>query len=240
MDGIWTITMAFTLPLAKPAERLANTRPTASILGWHTLSSAVGVLLINFVFTVIALFVLVGQDWYQCRKWTDNDVSNALIIGDNYESEVIFLVTGFQYVSSAMAYNFGFEFRQAWWRNYWFVLAAGTFTFLHFYITLVPGELSCFWRVNCGNENVVNSVTTREKVPIQNPYNTTVMPEDFRVKILFIMIANTIAIMAYEYFVVNGLRLKWARAKRAGDQKNGSKVVRKDVSPSASGGEDSV
>ena len=77
MDGIWTLTMAFTLPLAKPADRLANTRPTASILGWHTLSSAIGVLLINVLFLVISLFTLEAQDWYQCRKWTDNDVSNV-------------------------------------------------------------------------------------------------------------------------------------------------------------------
>jgi len=134
-----------------------------------------------------------------------------------------------------MAFNFGYEFRQAWWRNYWFLLAAGTFTFLHFYVTLVPGELSCFWRVNCDNENVVNSVTTREKVPIQNPFNTTIMPEHFRVKILFIIIANTIAIMSYEYFVVNGLRLKWARQKRAGATQKGQseKAVQKELSGSS-------
>ena len=86
IDGIWTLTMAFALPLAKPSDRLSNTRPTASILGWHTTSSAVGVLLINLLFTVIALFALEAQDWFDCRRWTDNDVSNvsstmSLIIG---------------------------------------------------------------------------------------------------------------------------------------------------------------
>ena len=143
-----------------------------------------------------------------------------------------------------MTFNFGYEFRQAWWRNYWFVLSAGAFTFLHFYATLVPGKLSCFWRVNCSNENVVNSVTTRELVPIQNPFNTTIMPEDFRVKILFIMIANTIAIMAYEYYVVNGLRLKWAREKRAGAAQNvkskGAVPVVKKEESGSSGAENSV
>lgn len=53
MDGFWTCCMAFTLPLAKPADRLAHTRPTSSILGWQTLSSALGVLSLNFVFTVL-------------------------------------------------------------------------------------------------------------------------------------------------------------------------------------------
>ena len=143
------------------------------------------------------------------------------MIGDNYESSVLFLVTGYQYVSTAMAFNFGYEFRQGWFRNYWFVMAAATFTIMHFYVTLHPGELSCFWRVNCDNDHVVNSVTTREKVPIQNPYNTTVIPEEFRVKILFIMICNAIATMGYEYFVVNGLRIRWGRQKRSCAEKGG-------------------
>ena len=100
MDGIWTITMAFTLPMAKPHDRLADTLPTSSILCLHTLSSALGVLLLNFfftgkstatrsvklmlhlsipncVFTVLAITLLSDQDWYSCRKWTDTDVSNV-------------------------------------------------------------------------------------------------------------------------------------------------------------------
>ena len=81
MDGIWTITLAFSLPLARPAKTLAVSRPTASILGPQTLSSVLGVLLINFIFGVIALALLWQQDWFQCRKWDDNDVSNVLVIG---------------------------------------------------------------------------------------------------------------------------------------------------------------
>lgn len=77
MDGIWTVTMAFTLPLAKPAEYLSATLPTSSILGWQTLSSTIGVLFINFAFTVMAILALMGQDWYACRNWTGTDVSNV-------------------------------------------------------------------------------------------------------------------------------------------------------------------
>ena len=51
MDGIWTIVMAFSLPLAKPHKSLADTFPTSSILGLHTISSACGVLLLNLFFT---------------------------------------------------------------------------------------------------------------------------------------------------------------------------------------------
>jgi uncharacterized membrane protein len=60
---------------------LSKSRPTTSILSLHTLSSALGVLSINFIFTVIGLAVLWQQDWFQCRKWDSNDVSNVLVIG---------------------------------------------------------------------------------------------------------------------------------------------------------------
>jgi magnesium-transporting ATPase (P-type) len=190
MDGIWTITLGFSLPLANPAAKLSETRPTASVLGPWTMSSALGVLAIHFTFTVIALATLWNQDWFQCRKWDDNDVSDVTVIGDNYESEVIFLVTGFQYISTAIVYNFGYEFRQVWYRNITFMFLAALYTFMQFYITMVPGELSCIWRVNCLNENTVKSVTSREPFPLQNPYATTVMPTDFRCKYMpFLILA---------------------------------------------------
>ncbi len=46
---------------------------------------------------------------YQCRKWNPDtaDISSVFAIGDNYETTTIFLVTGAQYLSSAMAFNLG-------------------------------------------------------------------------------------------------------------------------------------
>ena len=85
MDGLWSITMAFSLPLAKAAKKITELRPTASILGPHTLSSACGILAINFLFLVFALTALWQQEWFQCRKWGSTDLSNVLDIGDNYE-----------------------------------------------------------------------------------------------------------------------------------------------------------
>jgi cation-transporting ATPase 13A3/4/5 len=215
LDGVWPITLAFALPLARAAKKLSLTRPTASLLGPATMFSACGVLAIHFIFTVIALATLFGQSWFQCRKWGGIDVSNVNVIGDNYESETLFLVTGYQYISSAIVFNFGYEWRQAWIRNYIFVLLVFAYTFIQFWITLVPGKLSCFWRVNCNNEDVVRPVTTPELVPILNPFNTTVMPQDFRNKLIAIMVCNTVAVVAWDYFVVNGIRQRLGAKKRA-------------------------
>lgn len=215
MDGIWTVSMAFSLPLSHAAEKLSPTRPTASVLGFQTLASVLGILFINFLFQVGAIAYLWQQDWFACRMWEANDLSNVLVIGDNYETEVLFLVGGFQYITSAVAFNFGYEFRGSWFRNYVFVGLVILYSTIMIYITFVPGQLSCIWRVNCVNEDVRRSVTD-DPFPIQNPFNTTVMPDDFQAGIFGLMISNAIIISAYEYFVVNGVRRYYAAKKRQG------------------------
>ena len=215
MDGVWTITLAFALPLARAAKKLSPTRPTASLLGPATMFSACGVLAIYFIFTVIALVLLFDQDWFQCRQWASIDVSNVVTITDNYEAETLFLVTGYQYISSAIVFNFGYEWRQAWIRNFILVGLVCAYTFMQFWITLVPGKLSCYWRVNCVNEDAVRSVTTFEPQPIKNPFNTTVMPQDYRNKLVALMVCCTVAVVVWDYFIVNGIRRRIAAKKRA-------------------------
>jgi magnesium-transporting ATPase (P-type) len=203
MDGIWTISMAFSLPLAEAAKKLSKYRPTASILGPHTLSSACGILAINFLFLVISLLVLWSQDWFECRMWNSKDVSNVLTIGDNYETSVIFIVSGYQYISSAAAFNFGYSFRSSWCRNYVFVFFFLLWTAVQFSATLTASKLSCIWRLNCDNNHVVRSVTSSEPVAINNIYNTTVMPMEFRGILVALMVANLILNCSWDYYVVN-------------------------------------
>jgi magnesium-transporting ATPase (P-type) len=152
LDGVWSTTMAFSLPLAKAAKTLSPSRPTASLFSLHTLSSTCGLLAINFLFNVIALLALFGQDWFQCRKWNSEDVSDILTIGDNYETSALFVVGGFQYFATAMSLNFGYTFRENWWKNYVFVFLAALWTIFQFVMTIHPSNFSCIWRVNCNNE----------------------------------------------------------------------------------------
>jgi hypothetical protein len=213
MDGVWPVTLAMAIPLSAPAAKLARSRPTASVLGAQTVASFLGVLLINFLFMVGALAYLWSQDWFSCRTWGGNDVSNTVVIGDNYETQTLFLVGGYQYVHAAAAFNFGHEFRQAWYRNYVLVGLFVTFSFIMFYILFVPSELSCVYRVNCVNENVQLSVTDT-KIPIQNPWNTTEMPDHFKRGIFALMVTNAALVMCYDYFVVNGIRRYYSDKKR--------------------------
>ncbi|KAL3816680.1 hypothetical protein ACHAXA_003870 [Cyclostephanos tholiformis] len=218
MDGIWVSCMSFTLPLAKAAKNLSKLRPTASILGPNTMWSACGTLVINFVFLVIALAALFTQDWFQCRKWGSNDVSNINTIGDNYETSVIFIVSGYQYISSAAAFNFGYSFRQNWFRNYVFVFLFLLFTAMQFGMTLSAGHFSCIWRVNCDNDHAVRTIADFSSPPaINNIYSTTVMPMAFRSLLVGLMVANLAVICAWNFFIVNKVRMEKQGVQNARD-----------------------
>lgn len=212
MDGFWVITMAFTLPYAEVADKLAPNRPTSSILGPKTLSSVLGVLLINFLFLVLALGVLFQQDWYQCRKWGEGtSIADVTAIGDNYEATVVFLVSGYQYITSGMAFNFGYKDRAGWIYNWRFIFFIVAWTVVHFTIILYPSTLSCFFRVNCENKNVLRGATSDDLVPIQNAWNHTVMPLHFREILLVIVIMNGVTLCLYEYFIVNGFVAEYVK-----------------------------
>jgi len=55
--------MSFTLALSKPAKTLASIRPPSGLLGYYTMCSVVGLVVIDFVFVVIGLALLSSQDW---------------------------------------------------------------------------------------------------------------------------------------------------------------------------------
>jgi cation-transporting ATPase 13A3/4/5 len=202
MDGIWLMSMAFSLPLSKPADKLASKRPTASLFGPYTMCSTIGSLLINYLFIFLAIVSLHAEDWFQCRKWESRDVSNVLTIGDNYESETIFLIAGYQYVASGMAFNLSVKDRAPWYKNRVFISFALLWTLLHFTVTLVPSHLSCVFRVNCTNENVVRGVVYFQPQPINNPFHTTLMPIGFRLYLLFLMVSNLGFLMGWEWFLI--------------------------------------
>jgi cation-transporting ATPase 13A3/4/5 len=152
MDGIWSTLLAFSLPLARAAKKLSPTRPTASLLGARTLSSVCGMLAWNFLFLTIGLLVLFNADWFQCREWNSDEVSDVRAIVDNYEASVLFVVGGWQYIATAIALNFGYTWREHWIRNFVFVNLALFYTLLHIFVTTYPSSVSCIFRVNCDNE----------------------------------------------------------------------------------------
>lgn len=215
VDGFYVIIFSLLLPLSTAARVLSPTRPTSSLLSWTTIGSVLGMVVINYTFIAISFFVLYNEDWFLCRQWDPSSlaVENVLNASDNYEMSVLYIVCSTQVLAAAFAMNFGHEFRQAWYRNFVFVAFWVTAIVLLIYALFVPGDLSCVWRINCTNEHVQRGAVDSDVLPIGNPFNTTVMPIEFRWKLFGLCLANLAAICLNEYCVVNGLR-KYLRAKR--------------------------
>jgi magnesium-transporting ATPase (P-type) len=159
------ISMAFSLPLSKAASGMGVGGPASSLLCMHTVVRIVGHLILNFAFLAIAFGVLWSQDWFQCRKWGQSQVANFQSIGDSYESSVLFLMTIFEAIATAMSMNFGHSFRQHWIKNYVFVCLSSTWMLCVFAITLFPSRFSCVFRVNCSNEVSAKSASFDRKAP---------------------------------------------------------------------------
>lgn len=233
VDGILTISFALTLPLALPAPELSNSRPSSSLASAQSAASIIGMVLINFAFAGVAEWVLFSQDWFQCRKWNADAIAadNVLAVSDNYEVSVLFLMVCAQIIGVAIAMNFGYEFRRGWYRNYVFVAFVFGFSVWLSYIVFMPGNLSCYWRINCTNDHVLPSPVGGSPVPINNLFATTVMPEEFRWKMWALMVSNVLALSLYDYFVVNGIRRLKNNKKKFTDCSNYIPVLETTVPP---------
>jgi predicted P-type ATPase len=166
LDGLFSMSLAFSIPLSQAALQLTSRRPTDRLLGTETLFSICGVLAWNFFYMVLALAVLFQQDWFQCRKWSASG-GDLLEIVDNYEASVMFLVGGYQYIASAIVMNFGYTFRQPWYQNYVFVFLLLIWTILMLVVALHESPLSCLFRVNCENEVSVGSACCSYRLPVR-------------------------------------------------------------------------
>lgn len=229
MDGLWIVSLSYSLAYANPSKRLKPSRPTSSLLGCYTIASVVGLLAICFIFLAIALAILNTQEWYQCRKWdpASANLASLATIGDNYEATVIFIVTGAQYIGSAMAFNFGHKYRQPWLYNWRLAIFLAVFIGIHVTIIFYPSRLSCLFRVNCSNEWTVRSALSTCPNPVSNPWKTTVMPISFRIVLFAIVVLNTICAMCWTKFVISGpfgdFIVKWYKFIVAKYSKNNNK-----------------
>jgi hypothetical protein len=134
----------------------------------------------------------------------------------------VFCVGGYQFVAAAIVLSFGYVFRRAWYKNRVVLFLSALWTLFIVVMTVVPSSFSCIWRVNCNNEvsmtmmskaltftcrlhlltyshpqqDAVRYVTSSAPVAINNPFNTTVMPVQFRWLLVCIMAMNLVAMIA--------------------------------------------
>ncbi|KAI9260854.1 hypothetical protein EDC94DRAFT_129350 [Helicostylum pulchrum] len=210
IDVFITVLLTWAVSQSQAATHLEPERPTARLLGPQTLASGMGLVLINWLFLIGSFTFLFQQDWFRCNEFDSAavDISKWWLLADNYEAEVLALVCLFQFINNAAVFNYGYKFRQAFWKNYvlvflWLLYLAVVSSWL----LADPNEFGCMMRFQCGTKEVLEQLGYNNP-PSVEPYNTplghNVMPTDFRWKLWGLCIGNCLAALAYEKFVVLG------------------------------------
>ncbi|KAF7725950.1 hypothetical protein EC973_009187 [Apophysomyces ossiformis] len=211
IDVFITVFLTWAVSQLKAADRLENQRPTARLLGPQTLASGIGLVAINWLFLSGAFVMLFKQAWYRCNEFDSSavDISKWWLLADNYEGEVIAIVCLFQFINNAAVFNFGYKFRQSFYKNYILVFLWLLYLAIVSYWTLAdPNRFGCLFRFNCGTPSVLKQLHYEVPDVYIEPYNTplghNVMPSYFRWKLWGICVGNVFAGIAWERLVVLG------------------------------------
>jgi cation-transporting ATPase 13A3/4/5 len=217
IDGC-TVPISWALTMAQPAKLLSRNRPTARLLGFETVLSVLGPIVINLAFLIMAITVLFQQSFFRCKEFDGSFVNlrKWWELGDNYEGAVIGLLTTFQILHTSCAYNLGVQYRQGFLKNKPFILIYGFLAFLLSLIVLLdPNPIGCMFKVNCGTKESLEALGYQVwfKAPTQyfNAIGHNVMPIGFRYFIIFLSMINLAALLAWEGIVILGPVRKWAR-----------------------------
>ncbi|KAJ3104777.1 hypothetical protein HDU97_008845 [Phlyctochytrium planicorne] len=226
IDGT-TIPLSWALTMAKPAARLAKTRPTARLLGPETIISVVGQIFINIIFLILGVVLLFNQEWFRCNEFDGRhaDVRRWWELGDNYEGAVTGIIGTFQIIFAAAVVNIGHTYRMGFFRNWIFILVWSGIMVLLIVSTLAgPNALSCIFHINCGTPEAIaelnratgtNYETNFLGIPdVYHSYSGhNIMPMSFRWQLLVLCIGNLIALVLFQWLGVLGLGRNWAKKR---------------------------
>ncbi|KAG1112899.1 hypothetical protein G6F42_014612 [Rhizopus arrhizus] len=221
IDAFITVFCAFAVTQAGAAKKLSNHRPTARILGPEVLLSVLGQLWINVWFLIGAfIWLYTRDDFFRCREWDARatDASKWWLLGDSFEADVLTFMALFQFVNCAMAFNYGYIFRQRWYRNYFLMLVWAVFIGIVSYWELAdPNRFGCLMRLNCGNPDVLVSLGYDRPSfyiePYNNPLGHNVLPKSFRYQLWAYSIGNMLVVHVWERFVILGPVRQWTRRR---------------------------
>ncbi|KAI8584672.1 hypothetical protein K450DRAFT_217430, partial [Umbelopsis ramanniana AG] len=216
VDACITVLLTWAVSQSQANPRLEPQRPTARILGPQILISTIGLVLINWIFLIGAFGMLFQQPWFVCNMFDSSavDVSKWWLLADNFEAEVLALVCLFQFINNAAVQNFGYKFRQSWWRNYILVfLWAAYLAIVSYWLLADPNNFGCMMRFNCGSPTVLHEMGyygVTSNVELYNtPLGHNVLPVDFRWKLWGLCAGNVVAGLAFERLVILGPVHAW-------------------------------
>eukprot|EP01083_Nonionella_stella_P013700 38550_1 len=200
-DSILTVWAAWGLAHSLPRNKMSAKRPTEALFGHQILCSLIGVSIISLTFHLTAFRMLFTAPFFKCRSFDSTGIplSDWVKMADNYESETLYLVEFAQVTAFAFVLNFGYQFRQSWWKNWRLNLMVVTaLSYLSFLTLADPNPISCIFRVNCDTAHDY----WNNYEPFRNAYGTNEYPVYFRRRLRCLFALNFVAMALYEWAVL--------------------------------------
>merc|ERR1719397_2232894 len=99
--------------------------------------------------------MLFNQEFFVCKEF-DRDTTDIFkwwLLADNFEGQTLGFVVLYQVYTMAFIGNFGFDYRQKFYKNYFFMtIFVVAIIFTTSLLILEPNVMSCWFRFNCGND----------------------------------------------------------------------------------------
>ncbi|KAF8819995.1 haloacid dehalogenase family hydrolase domain-containing protein [Cardiosporidium cionae] len=158
IDSFINVGFSLTILLSKSSSKLTPTRPTSKLLGLEIFCS-LGLQILVLLGMIFGSMGLLGREnWFACKNF---DVSQANLgewwtMGDNFEGAVLATIGTFQMINMGFVFNYGFEYRKWWFKNYGLLaLWAIFFAIMCAVLFSPPNYLSCLFRINCGDASLL-------------------------------------------------------------------------------------
>lgn len=215
VDCISVVALGYTLVRAKPAAKLAKSRPTSSLLGPINLASLLGTWIINMMFLVGQLMHMKHAKHYV--KWPAKYALGAdfWTLSDNWESSVLYLHTIMAFFVTSCTYSFGYKYRQPIFKNWPLLLFAGTLWAIHVSFVLAePNRFSDAFHIASrafNGEKPIGPIW-RAWQEAGNPPSPG-MSQGFRVEMFIMSLCNMGCLIAWQKLGAEGPLMEWIRRK---------------------------
>ncbi|KAG6577845.1 Cation-transporting ATPase [Phytophthora cinnamomi] len=200
LDGAILVGISYGLTRARPLKTMGSQRPTSSLVGPTTVCSLVGASVIHWLFLYGAIHDLTTQPWYCPFQPSDVNLVQWWLLQDSNLGSTLWFIICFQQMSTGLTMGLGSRFRRPIWHNvfllFWYALL---FVVLVVMFVGPPSRFSDQFRV-ASSTNVVGL----PDIPL---------PKSFRWELFGWGIADTAAVLIYEYFFVLGYVRDYFRAK---------------------------
>jgi len=143
-DIVGVIGVTSVMTTARPSDKLSKTRPPSSLFGYTMLSSVIGAQVIHVCFLFGAMAYVKDDPDYV--EWPGTRIDGEHFgetwdLADNWEMDVIYFGIFMPWVSSAVTFSYGHDWRQPVYKNYYIMTAWLTLMAFHTYLLFSSNNL---------------------------------------------------------------------------------------------------